>query len=90
MTRLAEEEAEQEGPLSGLTFVITGTLPTMSREAAAELIEAQGGRVTSSISGNTNYLLVGEKPGVTKVRRAEELGVQPLSEEELLRRVETS
>ena len=90
MTRLAEEEAEQEGPLSGLTFVITGTLPTMSREAAAELIEAQGGRVTSSISGNTNYLLVGEKPGGTKVRRAEELGVQPLSEEELLRRVETS
>jgi DNA ligase (NAD+) len=83
MTRLVEEEAAQEGPLTGLTFVITGTLPTMSREDAAEFIESQGGRVTSSVSGNTSYLLVGDRPGGTKVRQAEKLGVTAISEEEL-------
>ncbi|MGB3904508.1 MAG: BRCT domain-containing protein, partial [Anaerolineae bacterium] len=83
MTRLPEEEAPREGPSSGLTFVITGTLPTMSREAATELIEARGGRVTSSVSRNTSYLLVGESPGGTKVRRADELGVPSITEEGL-------
>jgi DNA ligase (NAD+) len=88
MIRLAEEETPAEGPLSGLTFVITGTLPSMSREAAAELIESNGGRVTSSVSLNTSYLLVGEQPGETKVKRATELRVRSMSEEELLRLVE--
>jgi DNA ligase (NAD+) len=83
MTRWPEEAAAQEGPLTGLSFVITGTLPTMSREAAAEYIESQGGRVTSGVSGNTDYLLVGDRPGGTKVRQAEKLGVTPISEEEL-------
>jgi DNA ligase (NAD+) len=83
MTRLAEEEERQEGPLTGLTFVITGTLPTLSRDAAAEWIESHGGRVASSVSGNTSYLLVGDRPGGAKVRRAEELGVESISEEEL-------
>jgi len=83
MTRLPEEEAPREGPLSGLTFVITGTLPTMSQKAATELIEAQGGRVTSSVSRNTRYLLVGESPGGTKLRRADELGVASITEEGL-------
>ncbi|MCJ7620134.1 MAG: NAD-dependent DNA ligase LigA, partial [Anaerolineae bacterium] len=87
MSRLAEEEGPPEGPLSGLTFVITGTLPSMSREAAAELIESHGGRVTSSVSRNTSYLLVGQQPGETKVKRATELGVRSMSEEELLRLV---
>ncbi len=85
MTRLPEEAAPQEGPLSGLTFVITGTLPTMSREAAAEFIEAHGGRVTSSVSRNTNYLLAGESPGGTKLNRALELGVPTIDEQELRR-----
>jgi DNA ligase (NAD+) len=88
MSRLAEEEARPEGPLSGLTFVITGTLPSMSREAAAELIESHGGRVTASVSRNTSYLLVGQQPGETKVKSATELGVSSMSEEELLRLVE--
>ena len=88
MSRLAEEEAPPEGLLSGLTFVITGTLPSVSREAAAELIESHGGRVTSSVSRNTSYLLVGQQPGETKVKRATELGVRSMSEEELLRLVE--
>ncbi|HEM61830.1 MAG TPA: NAD-dependent DNA ligase LigA, partial [Chloroflexi bacterium] len=83
MERWPEEAAAEEGPLTGLTFVITGTLPTMSREAATEYIEARGGRVTSSVSGNTSYLLVGESPGGTKVRRAEELEVPSMGEEEL-------
>ena len=90
MSRLAEEEAPPEGPLSGLTFVITGTLPSMSREAAGELIECHGGRVTSGVSRNTSYLLVGQQPGETKVRRATELGVRSMIEEELLRLVERS
>jgi len=87
MSRLTEEEAPVAGPLSGLTFVITGTLPSMSREAAAEFIQSQGGRVTSSVSRNTSYLLVGQQPGETKVKRATEVGVRSMSEEELLRLV---
>jgi DNA ligase (NAD+) len=82
-TRLDEEEARQEGPLTGSTFVITGTLPTMSREDATEWIESLGGRVVSSVSGNTDHLLVGDQPGGSKVRRAEELGVHSITEEEL-------
>jgi DNA ligase (NAD+) len=82
-TRREEEESRQEGPLTGSTFVITGTLPTMSREDATEWIESLGGRVVSSVSGNTDHLLVGDQPGSSKVRRAEELGVPTVTEEEL-------
>lgn len=89
MSRLLEEAAPQEGPLSGLTFVITGTLPSLSREAATEYIEARGGRVTSSVSRNTSYLLVGDLPGATKVAKAEELDVQRMSEEGLFQLAET-
>jgi DNA ligase (NAD+) len=83
LTRLSEEAASEEGLLGGLTFVITGTLPTMSREMATEFIAAHGGRVTSSVSRNTSYLLVGEGPGGTKLSRAQELGVRTISEQEL-------
>ncbi len=89
MTRLPEEAAVEEGPLSGLTFVITGTLPTLSRDEATEFIEARGGRVTSSVSRNTSYLLIGDGPGGTKVRRAQELDV-PSIDEEGLRALEDS
>ena len=88
MARLPEEEVPEEGPFTGLVFVITGTLPTMSREAATEFIEARGGRVTSSVSRNTSYLLMGEAPGETKVSKAQELDVRSISEEELYRLVE--
>jgi DNA ligase (NAD+) len=69
-------------PLAGLTFVITGTLPTLGRREAKGLIEAHGGKVTGSVSGKTSYLLVGESPG-SKLRKAESLGV-PIIDEALL------
>jgi len=84
MRRLPEEVEAVRGPLGGLTFVITGTLPTMSREEAARLIEEHGGKVTGSVSRNTDYLLVGENPGGTKYNRAQELGI-PMVDEEGLR-----
>lgn len=86
--RLKEEREEREDdrsdqPLAGLTFVITGTLPTLSRSDAKALIEAHGGKVVGSVSSKTSYLLVGESPG-SKLRRAEGLGV-PIIDEAALR-----
>ena len=68
---------------AGKTFVITGTLPTLKRDEAKKLIEQAGGKVTSSISKKTNYLLLGESAG-SKLAKAEKLGVKQMSEEELL------
>jgi len=79
----AQQEEERPQPLAGLTFVITGTLPTMSREAAAALIVSHGGKVTGSVSRNTDYLLMGDKPGAGKTNQARSLGVPAISEEEL-------
>ncbi len=69
-------------PFEGLTFVITGTLPTMKREEAAELIEHNGGKVSGSVSKKTDYLLVGEKAG-SKLTKAQNLGVEIIDEEML-------
>jgi len=69
----------QAGPLSGLTFVVTGTLPTLSREGAREYIEAHGGKVTDSVSKKTSYLVLGEAPG-SKLQKAQELGVKIVDE----------
>lgn len=69
-------------PLDGLTFVITGTLPTLSRTEAKELVEAHGGKVTGSVSKKTDFLILGENAG-SKQTKAEKLGVPMLSEEEL-------
>jgi DNA ligase (NAD+) len=68
--------------LAGQTFVITGTLPTLSRDDAKEYIESHGGKVTDSVSKNTSYLLLGESPG-SKYEKAKTLGVKIISEEEL-------
>ena len=73
-----------EGPLSGRTFVLTGTLPDWTREEATQRILAAGGRVTSSVSKKTDYLVAGESPG-TKLTKAERLGVEVLDEAGLRR-----
>jgi DNA ligase (NAD+) len=78
-TEAEEVEAVGPQPLAGLTFVITGTLPTLSREQAKAFVEEHGGRVTGSVSGKTDYLLAGEKAG-SKLAKAEKLGVPVLDE----------
>jgi len=84
--RLAEEVVEEVGPqpLAGKTFVITGTL-SVPREEVKALIERYGGRVTDSVSRNTDYLVVGQAPGMTKYQKALKLGIPMISEEELRR-----
>src|SRR5690606_39123564 len=71
-------------PLAGLNFVITGSLPSLSRDQAKALIEANGGKVAGSVSKKTNYLLAGENAG-SKLSKAQELGVTILSEADLQR-----
>jgi DNA ligase (NAD+) len=77
--RLEEAREILTGPLTGKTFVITGTLAGMSREAAKARIEAQGGKVTNSLSGATSYLVVGDSPG-SKLDKAAKLAVPTLDE----------
>jgi DNA ligase (NAD+) len=72
------------GPLAGLTFVITGTLPTLSRDGARAAIEAAGGKVTDSVSKKTDYLVLGESPG-SKLSKAQALGIKIIGEEGLRR-----
>jgi DNA ligase (NAD+) len=74
--------SKQSDKLAGLTFVITGTLPTFSRDDAKELIESHGGKVTDSVSKKTSYLVLGEAPG-SKYEKAKSLGVKIIGEEEL-------
>jgi DNA ligase (NAD+) len=78
---LTEQGARVDGPqpLSGKTFVITGTLPSLTREAARELVESRGGRVTSSVTRKTHYVVIGESPG-SKADDAQRLGVPVLDE----------
>ncbi|MBA4094430.1 MAG: DNA ligase (NAD(+)) LigA [Candidatus Accumulibacter sp.] len=80
---LPEAAAAPEGPLAGKTFVLTGTLPTMSRDAAGALIEQAGGKVSGSVSRKTSYVVAGADAG-SKLARAEELGVTILDEAALL------
>ena len=72
-----------EGPLAGKTFVLTGTLPDLTREQATERIEAAGGRVTSGVSKKTDYVVAGASPG-SKLEQAERLDVAVLDEAGLL------
>ena len=84
--RLREEgPAPSQGPLAGKTLVLTGTLPELSREQATERIMAAGGRVTGSVSRNTDYVVAGESAG-SKLQKAERLEV-PVLDEAALRRL---
>ncbi len=83
--RITTEPKSQ--PLSGKTFVITGTLPTLKRDEAKELIEKAGGKVTNSVSSKTDYLVVGEEAG-SKLEKAQALGITQLSEVQLLELLE--
>ncbi len=69
--------------LAGLTFVLTGTLPTMSRDEASALIKAQGGKVSGSVSKKTDYVVAGEAAG-SKLTKAQDLGIKIIDESELL------
>ncbi len=81
--KFAEAAGEQEKPLAGKTFVLTGALAAFTRDEAEEKLRALGARVTGSVSGKTDYVVAGENPG-SKYQKARELGVAILSEEEFL------
>ncbi|MCA1795935.1 MAG: NAD-dependent DNA ligase LigA [Geobacteraceae bacterium] len=80
------EPRKAEGAFAGTNVVITGTLEGMSRAETKKLVEAQGGKVTSSVSKNTDFVIVGENPGSKQVR-AEEIGITQLNEAQLRARV---
>ncbi len=80
----SEPAARARGRLAGKTFVLTGTLPSLSREQATALIEAEGGKVSGSVSRKTDYVVAGADPG-SKLAKANELGVTIVDEEGLMR-----
>ena len=75
-------KAAAGGPAAGKTFVLTGTLPNLSRDEARDLIQAAGGKVSGSVSKKTDYLVVGADPG-SKLAKAEELGIEIIDEAQL-------
>jgi DNA ligase (NAD+) len=84
--RLEADESERRatgGPLEGKTVVLTGTLPTLTREEAAALVKGAGGKVTNSVSKKTDYVVAGESPG-SKLAKAESFGTEILDEAGLL------
>ncbi len=78
------EKKKKSGKLLGKTFVITGTLRSMTRSEAKALIEELGGRTTDSVSSKTSYVVVGEEPG-SKYEKAKKLKIPILTEEEFLK-----
>ena len=73
------ERRVEGGPLEGKTFVLTGTLPDLSREEATRLIKRAGGKVVNSVSKKTDYVVAGDSPG-SKLAKAEELGIDVIDE----------
>jgi len=82
LTFEAEEGQQQSSSLDGKTFVLTGSLPTLTRKEASDLIELHGGKTTSSVSSNTDYLLAGESAG-SKLTKAQKLGISVIDEQTL-------
>lgn len=80
----AKDQKKQDGALNGLTFVVTGTLPSLSRDGVKEFIEQNGGKVSDSVSKKTSFLVLGENPG-SKADKAKTLGVKIIDEAELRR-----
>jgi DNA ligase (NAD+) len=76
-----ESTRPKAGPLAGLIFVLTGTLPSLSRDQAKTLIESSGGKVGNSVSKKTSYVLAGDDAG-SKLDKARELGVKILDEDQ--------
>ncbi|MFL5937535.1 MAG: NAD-dependent DNA ligase LigA [Gaiellaceae bacterium] len=81
---LSDEERPKEGPLRGNTYVITGTLESMSREQAAAALEELGAKITNAVSAKTTALIAGEEPGNSKLTKAQKVGTTILNEQELL------
>ena len=86
---VSKKSGASSSALSGKKFVLTGTLPSLSRDEASELIRRAGGNVTASVSKNTDYLLSGEDAG-SKLEKAKKLGVKIISEAEFLRLIGTT
>jgi DNA ligase (NAD+) len=80
---VGEEDRPADGPLTGSTYVITGTLEKYSRDEAAAALESLGAKVTNSVSSKTTGLVVGEEPGGSKLTKAQRSGVALLTEEDL-------
>lgn len=81
-----EESAPRTALLEGQTVVLTGTLPTLTRDEAKALIEANGGKVSGSVSKKTSWVLAGDEAG-SKLEKAQALGVAVVDEAEFLRRI---
>ena len=86
LTFTHEKKAKTGGPLQDFTFVLTGTLPTLSRDEAKEKIEAAGGKVTGSVSKKTDFVVAGADAG-SKLDKATALGVPVIDEAQLLERL---
>ena len=86
LTLVEPRRAAADGALRGMTVVITGTLPTLSRSQATSLVEEAGGRVTSGVSKATTFVVAGADPG-SKLEKARALGVETIDEAELLARI---
>ena len=82
------EKKSEEGKFTGLTFVLTGTLPTLKRSEASKMIENAGGKTSSSVSKKTSYVVAGEEAG-SKLTKAQNLGVTIITEEQLLNMLES-
>lgn len=84
--QLSQDKKQTQGKLSGKTFVLTGTLPTLKRDEAKNMVESNGGKTASSVSKNVDYVIVGDDAG-SKLEKAKSLGITILSEEDFLKMV---